>query len=89
MRLTLVKAKFLNEEEKAVAVERLRDNRTGVANKEFKKYQLLEALKDPLVYYSFFYAISCVVPNSGVSFVSHCPPFRSSLANRPSSAHKL
>ncbi|CZR58593.1 related to allantoate permease [Phialocephala subalpina] len=61
-------AKFLSEEEKAIAIERLRDNRTGVANKEFKKYQLMEALKDPIVYYSFFYAISCVVPNSGVSF---------------------
>jgi len=46
----------------------LRANRTGVANKTFKKYQFVEALKDPLVYYSFFYAISCVVPNSGVSF---------------------
>lgn len=53
-----------------VAVERLRANRTGIASKEFKKYQLIEAAKDPLTYYSFFYAISCVVPNSGVSFVS-------------------
>lgn len=62
--------KFLNEEERMIAVERLRDNRTGVQNKEFKKYQLFEALRDPLVYYNFFFAILIVVPNSGVSFVS-------------------
>ncbi|KAH8803568.1 major facilitator superfamily domain-containing protein [Xylogone sp. PMI_703] len=61
-------ATFLNDTEKMIAVERLRANRTGVASKEFKKYQLIEAAKDPLTYYSFFYAISCVVPNSGVSF---------------------
>ncbi|KAK5022231.1 hypothetical protein LTS07_010311 [Exophiala sideris] len=61
-------AKFLNDEEKMVAVERLRDNRTGVANREFKRSQLIEALKDPLVYYNFFFAILVVVPNSGVSF---------------------
>lgn len=71
--LTLSQTKFLNEEEKAVAIERLRDNRTGVANKEFKKYQLMEALKDPIVSYSFFYAISCMVPNSGFSFLSSLP----------------
>jgi MFS family permease len=40
--------KFLDEEEKMIAVERLRENRTGVTNREFKKYQFLEALKDPL-----------------------------------------
>ncbi|KAF2104482.1 MFS general substrate transporter [Rhizodiscina lignyota] len=61
-------AKFLTDDEKIIAVERLRANRTGVANKEFKKNQFIEGLTDPLVYYSFFYAISCVVPNSGVSF---------------------
>jgi ACS family allantoate permease-like MFS transporter len=60
----------LTEEEKIIAIERLRANRTGVANKEFKRYQFIEAIKDPMIYYSFFYAISCVVPNSGVSFVS-------------------
>jgi MFS family permease len=63
-------ARFLNEEEKMVAVERLRDNRTGVVNREFKRHQLWEALKDPLVYYNFFFAILVVVPNSGVTFVS-------------------
>lgn len=63
-------AKFLNEEEKVIAIERLRENRTGVTNREFKKYQFIEASKDPLIYYNFFYNILVVVPNSGVSFVS-------------------
>ena len=63
--------------EKMIAIERLRDNRTGVVNRKFKKYQFLDALKDPLMYYAFFYTISCVVPNSGASFVSILPrPFQ-------------
>lgn len=74
----------MNEDEKVIAVERLRENRTGVANKEFKRYQLMEAFKDPLVYYSFFYAISCVVPNSGVSFVS---PSTATLSPPQAKAH--
>ncbi len=72
-------ARFLNDEEKMIAVERLRDNRTGVANREFKKYQLIEALKDPLVYYNFFLVILIVVPNSGVSFVRSQSGSRSRL----------
>ncbi|EXJ92787.1 hypothetical protein A1O3_01339 [Capronia epimyces CBS 606.96] len=61
-------AKFLDDHEKMVAIERLRDNRTGVANREFKRYQFVEALKDPLAYYNFFHVILVAVPNSGVTF---------------------
>lgn len=62
-------AKFLTEQEKAIAVERLRENRTGIANKEFKMSQAIEALLDVKVWYAFFYAIACVVPSTAVASV--------------------
>jgi MFS family permease len=40
-------AKFLTAEEKTWAVERLRDNNTGIESKEFKWNQLLEAMLSP------------------------------------------
>jgi hypothetical protein len=69
----------LNEDEKVVMIERVRDNRTDVVNKEFTKCLLVKALKDALVYYLFFDALFCIVPDSGVSVASsfssaHSPP---------------
>ncbi|KAH8664252.1 allantoate permease [Xylariales sp. PMI_506] len=64
---TPLTASFLNNREKAIAVERLRENRTGIANTEFKKDQFWEALGDVKVWYGFFYAIACVVPASAVA----------------------
>lgn len=37
--------RLLTPEERRVAVERIRENKTGINNPHFKKYQLLEALK--------------------------------------------
>jgi hypothetical protein len=31
-------------------IERVRHNETGIENKEYKKYQIIEAIKDPLVW---------------------------------------
>lgn len=39
-------AKFLNERERIIAVERLKSNKTGVKNAHHKQYQVIEALKD-------------------------------------------
>jgi MFS family permease len=60
-------AKFLNDREKAIAVERLRENRTGIANDEFKWDQFKEALLDVKVWYGFFYSIVCVTPATAVA----------------------
>ncbi|KAJ9623744.1 hypothetical protein H2204_011146 [Knufia peltigerae] len=62
-----ITAKFLNERERTIAIERLRDNRTGIRNTEFKKGQLKEALLDVKVWYGFFYAIACIVPSTSVA----------------------
>jgi sugar phosphate permease len=41
-----VTAKGLNEREKRVAIERLRDNQTGIENKHLKWYQVREAFTE-------------------------------------------
>ncbi|KAI5258647.1 hypothetical protein E4T42_00383 [Aureobasidium subglaciale] len=41
-----VTAKGLNEREKRIALERLRDNQTGIENKHFKWYQVREAFTE-------------------------------------------
>ena len=42
-----VNAKFLTYDQKVLAVKRVAENRTGVKNTEFKRYQVVEAFKDP------------------------------------------
>ena len=44
------KAKCYSEEQKRLMVERVRANETGIQNKKYKKYQMLEALTDPMVW---------------------------------------
>ncbi|KAM0513495.1 hypothetical protein ACHAPE_007757 [Trichoderma viride] len=43
-------ARFLTEQEKAQAIERLRANQTGTGSREFKWRQLLEAVLEPKTY---------------------------------------
>ncbi|KAF7557253.1 hypothetical protein G7Z17_g829 [Cylindrodendrum hubeiense] len=45
-----VTAKCYSEEEKSLMIERVRHNETGIRNKEYKKYQIVEALTDPFVW---------------------------------------
>lgn len=56
-------ARFLNEKDRALAVLRIRKNEQGVGNKHFKKYQFIEALKDPLTWAFVFYALVADIPN--------------------------
>lgn len=43
-------ARFLNERERHVAIQRIKDNHNGIKNREHKTYQVIEALKDPKVW---------------------------------------
>lgn len=61
------KAWFLTPKERLMAVNRIRENYQGFGNKKWKKYQFLEALKDPRTYLFFFYAVSFNIQNSGLS----------------------
>lgn len=45
-----MKAKCFTEEEKRLLIERVRHNETGIQNRKYKKYQVIEALTDPLVW---------------------------------------
>lgn len=60
-----VTAKGLSLREKRVAVERLRENQTGVENKHLKGYQVKEAFGDVKLYLFFVLGIVCNVPNGG------------------------
>ncbi|KAJ6093975.1 hypothetical protein N7467_002820 [Penicillium canescens] len=45
-----ISARCFTEDEKRLMIERVRHNETGIENKEYKKYQIIEAIKDPLVW---------------------------------------
>ncbi|KAL0257033.1 hypothetical protein SLS55_007843 [Diplodia seriata] len=62
-----VTAPMLNQREKRLAVERLRENQTGVENKHFKAYQVAEAFKDPKTYLLFTIGLIANTPNGGIS----------------------
>jgi len=55
---------FLTPEEKVVAIQRIRSNKSGTENKHFKKEQAWEALTDPKTW--LFALFSCVdnIPNA-------------------------
>ncbi|KAJ4348752.1 uncharacterized protein N0V89_010130 [Didymosphaeria variabile] len=62
-----VNAPLLTPRERRVAVERLRSNQTGVENKHLKRYQVIEALKDPKTYFFFILGAIHNAPNGGIS----------------------
>lgn len=65
-------ARFLTEEERVIAVERVAVNRSGVKNHHFKQYQLVQALKDPKTWILFFMSIAAQIPNAAQSSVGLC-----------------
>ncbi|ERT01980.1 hypothetical protein HMPREF1624_00275 [Sporothrix schenckii ATCC 58251] len=60
-------ARFLTEEERMQAIERIRVNQQGIGNKNFKMYQLKEALTDPVVWALVFYGLVADIPNGGIT----------------------
>lgn len=69
-----VTAKMLSREEKRVAVQRLRENQTGIENKHFKWPQVLETFLDIKTYLFFLLGVVCNIPNGGISnfgYVAH------------------
>lgn len=62
-----MKCKFLTHDEKIWAIERLRENKTGIENKHFKAYQALECIRDPQTWLISLITISSNVPNGAVS----------------------
>jgi ACS family allantoate permease-like MFS transporter len=56
-------ARFLNKDERILAIKRIRLNQQGVGNKRWKLYQLKEAFHDPLTWAFFLYALLANIPN--------------------------
>ncbi|KAE8450448.1 hypothetical protein EG329_006523 [Mollisiaceae sp. DMI_Dod_QoI] len=62
-----VTAKLLTPKQRRWAVERLRENQTGVENKHLKRYQVVEAFRDPKLYLFFILGVVGNIPNGGIS----------------------
>ncbi|RDW74803.1 hypothetical protein BP6252_05945 [Coleophoma cylindrospora] len=62
-------AKFLNERQRSIAIERLRANRTGIKSSQFKWHQVREALRDPQVWMITLWAGISNLLNIGGSFL--------------------
>ncbi|KAK5057505.1 hypothetical protein LTR84_011505 [Exophiala bonariae] len=60
-------ARFFNDREKIVSVERMRSEQTGIENKKFKLYQVKDALTDPKTWMMFFTTFSIHFVNGSVS----------------------
>ncbi|KAL2753997.1 hypothetical protein ACRALDRAFT_1081223 [Sodiomyces alcalophilus JCM 7366] len=61
-----MRAKCFTEQEKHEMVERVRDNQTGIQNREFKKKQFVEGLTDPQVWGYCMISICTTLPTSGL-----------------------
>ena len=59
--------RFLGLTDRKLAVERIRGNQQGIGNKHFKRYQVKEALKDPMTWAFAFYACAGNIPNGGIT----------------------
>ncbi|KAI0000635.1 MFS general substrate transporter [Russula compacta] len=55
---------FLTTDERVKAVQRIKENQTGVENKHFKKEQMIEALTDPKTWLFALFSALDNVPNS-------------------------
>jgi hypothetical protein len=64
-------AKFLTPRDRMIAVERVAENRQGVKNHHFKRYQMWQTARDPKTWILFVMAVGAQIPNSALtSFTS-------------------
>lgn len=83
-------AKFLTDDDKVIAIERLRNNQMGVMSREWRYDHFFEALRDPKTWLWVIMIFCISVPSNGISvfgplivqsFVSD--PFKTMLFNVP------
>ena len=71
------KARFLKAEERAIALHRTLENKTGVMDEgTFKIGQMFDALKDPQAWLLALYMFSVNIPNGGTTAVKDPPPIQ-------------
>ncbi|EJT96987.1 MFS general substrate transporter [Dacryopinax primogenitus] len=66
-----VTARFLTEEERIAALERVRDDQGGTHNKTFKRYQVWEAVLDPRTWCIVLVTMLTSIPNGALSNFSN------------------
>jgi hypothetical protein len=89
-------ARFLTEEEKVQAIERLRANQTGTGNREFKLKHVIEAALEPKTYLwiamSMLLNVGAAVTNTFGPLILNglgYDPYKTSLLNMPFGALQL
>lgn len=66
-----VKCWYMSDREKYVCLERVKDNNTGIEDKEIKWYQVRECLTDPKTWLLTLFSLAQNIPNGGlVTFAS-------------------
>ncbi|KAI8941891.1 hypothetical protein NX059_000005 [Plenodomus lindquistii] len=66
-----MRAAGFSEEEKAMLVERVRHNETGIQNRKYKRYQVTEALTDPFVWCCVALIVICNLVIGGLGVFSN------------------
>ncbi|TFK73171.1 MFS general substrate transporter [Pluteus cervinus] len=66
-----VHARFLTQEERIAALERVRDDQGGTKNKTFKKYQMIEAFTDIRTWFIVLSTFLISIPNGALSNFSN------------------
>ncbi|CAK7202171.1 Allantoate permease [Sporothrix eucalyptigena] len=59
--------RWLSKRDRLLAIMRVRENEQGIGNAHFKRYQLVEALFDPLTWALFLYGLLSDIPNGGIT----------------------
>lgn len=62
-------ARFLSPQQRVIAVERVAQNRQGVKNHHFKKYQMWQCLRDPKTWILFVMSVAAQVRASGYRII--------------------
>jgi len=63
-----ITARFLSEEERIAALERVRLDQAGTHNKHIKRYQIVETFKDIRTWIMFLIIMCTGIPNGGGLF---------------------
>lgn len=66
-----MKAKCFTQDQKRLMIERVRANETGIQNKKYKLYQMLEAITDPVVWCYVFLQITSTLIIGGLGVFSN------------------
>jgi hypothetical protein len=66
-----MKARCFSEDEKRMMIERVRANETGIQNKTYKTYQMLETIKDPVIWCYVMLQITSTLVIGGLGVFSN------------------